>query len=128
MRLIVRWLIITVSLFLAAWIVPGIEVVGGNAWLVYGIMAIILGLANVLIKPLLKFLSCGIILLTFGLFSLVINAAMLLLSSRIAESWFNISFHVNDFWSALLGGLIVSIVGTILNAILLDKKNSRHKS
>jgi putative membrane protein len=109
MRLIVRWLIITVSLFLAAWIVPGIEVVGGNAWLVYGIMAIILGLANVLIKPLLKFLSCGIILLTFGLFSLVINAAMLLLSSRIAESWFNISFHVNDFWSALLGGLIVSI-------------------
>jgi putative membrane protein len=128
MRLIVRWLIITVSLFLAAWIVPGIEVVGGNAWLVYGIMAIILGLANVLIKPLLKFLSCGIILLTFGLFSLVINAAMLLLSSRIAESWFNVSFHVNDFWSALLGGLIVSIVGTILNAILLDKKNSRHKS
>jgi putative membrane protein len=128
MRLIVRWLIITVSLFLAAWIVPGIEVVGGNAWLVYGIMAIILGLANVLIKPLLKFLSCGIILLTFGLFSLVINAAMLLLSSRIAESWFNVSFHVNDFWSALLGGLIVSIVGTILNAILLDKKNSRRKS
>jgi putative membrane protein len=128
MRLIVRWLIITVSLFLAAWIVPGIEVVGGNAWLVYGIMAIILGLANVLIKPLLKFLSCGIILLTFGLFSLVINAAMLLLSSRIAESWFNISFHVNDFWTALLGGLIVSIVGTILNAILLDKKNSRRKS
>lgn len=128
MRLLVRWLIITVSLFLAAWIVPGIEVVGGNAWLIYGIMAMILGLANILIKPLLKFLSCGIILLTFGLFSLVINAAMLMLSSRIAETWFNVSFHVQDFWSALLGGLIVSIVGTILNAILLDKKTNNHKS
>jgi len=127
MRLLVRWLIITVSLFLAAWIVPGIEVVGGNAWLIYGIMAMILGLANMLIKPLLKFLSCGIILLTFGLFSLVINAAMLLLSSRIAETWFNVSFHVQDFWSALLGGLIVSIVSTILNAILLDKKNNNRK-
>jgi len=127
MRLLVRWLIITVSLFLAAWIVPGIEVVGGNAWLIYGIMAMILGLANMLIKPLLKFLSCGIILLTFGLFSLVINAAMLLLSSRIAETWFNVSFHVQGFWSALLGGLIVSIVSTILNAILLDKKNNNRK-
>ena len=127
MRLLVRWLIVTVSLFLAAWIVPGIEVVGGNAWLIYGIMAMILGLANMLIKPLLKFLSCGIILLTFGLFSLVINAAMLLLSSRIAETWFNVSFHVQDFWSALLGGLIVSIVSTILNAILLDKKNNNRK-
>jgi putative membrane protein len=128
MKLIVQWLIITVSLFLAEWIVPGIEVVGGNAWVIYGIMAIILGLANVLIKPLLKFLSCGIILLTFGLFSLVINAAMLMLSSRIAETWFNVSFHVKDFWSALLGGLIVSIVGTVLNSILLDKKNNRRKS
>jgi len=127
MRLLVQWFIITVSLFLAAWIVPGIEVIGGNAWLVYGVMAIILGLANVLIKPLLKFLSCGIILLTFGLFSLVINAAMLLMSSRIAETWFDVSFHVQDFWSALLGGVIVSIVGTILNAILLDKKKIHRK-
>jgi len=126
MKLIIKWLIISASLFLAAWLIPGIEVTGANAWLVYGVTAVILGLVNLLIRPILKFLSCGIIVLTFGLFSLVINALTLLMSSRIAENWFALGFHIESFWDAILGGLIVSVVSTILNSILIEKRNKKN--
>lgn len=126
MKLLIRWLIIATSLFLAAWLVPGIHV-DGNAWVVFGIMAIILGLVNALIRPVLKFLSCGLILITMGLFSLVINAATFMLASRVAETWFNIGFHVDNFWAALLGAIIVSVVSTILNSVLVDEKRQRNK-
>jgi len=100
------------ALFLAAWLVPGIEVTG-NGWIAYAVMAAILALLNATLLPLLKFLSCGLIVLTLGLFSLVLNAAVFLLSSNIAQNIFNVGFKVNGFWPALLGSLIVSII-TIL--------------
>ena len=124
MKLVIRWLIIATSLFLAAWLVPGI-IVEGNAWVVFAIMAVILGLVNALIRPVLKFLSCGLILITMGLFSLVINATTFMLASRLAETWFNVGFHVNNFGAALLGAIIVSIVSTILNSFLIDDKKRR---
>jgi putative membrane protein len=125
MKLLVRWVIAALALFVAAWLVPGITV-DGNGWVVYAVMAVILGLVNAIVRPLLKFLTCPLILLTLGLFVLVINALTLLLASSIAINWFNVGFYVDGFWPAFLGGLIVSIVTVILSALVReDDKTDR---
>jgi putative membrane protein len=121
MKLILRWLIIAVSLYVAAWIVPGI-MVEGDAWVVYSVMAIILALVNALIRPILKFLSCGFILITLGLFVFVINAATFMLSAEIAQTWFGVGFYVDNFWAALLGSIIVSVVSVVLSRWLIDEE------
>ena len=122
MKLILRWLIIAVSLYVAVLIVPGIRV-EGDAWLAFSVMALVLGLINAIIRPILKFLSCGFIILTLGLFLFVINAGTFLLASSIAQNWFNIGFYVDNFWAALLGSIIVSIVSVVLSQILIDKED-----
>ena len=107
MKLFKRWLVIMAALFIAAYIVPGIHV-NGN-WGAYAIMAAILALLNATLLPILKGLSCGMIVLTSGLFSLVLNAVVFLLASWIAQNWFNVNFIVDGFMPALLGSIIVSI-------------------
>jgi putative membrane protein len=125
MKLLVRWVIAALALFVAAWLVPGITV-DGNGWVVYAVMAVILGLVNAIVRPLLKLMTCPLILLTLGLFVLVINALTLLLASSIAVNWFNVGFYVDGFWPAFLGGLIVSIVTVILSALVReDDKTDR---
>jgi putative membrane protein len=119
MKLVLRWLIVAASLYVAAWIVPGIRV-EGDAWLTYTIMALILGLVNAVIRPLLKVLSCGLIIVTLGLFVFVINAATFLLASNIAQNWFNVGFYVDGFGAALLGSIVVSIVSVVLSQLLID--------
>ena len=121
MKLILRWLITAISLYAAVLIVPGISV-EGDAWIVFSVMAIILGLVNAIIRPILKLLSCGFIILTLGLFVFVINAGTLWISSEIAQNWFNVGFYVNNFWSAILGAIIVSIVSVILSHVLFDEE------
>lgn len=121
MKLILRWLIIAVALYVAVLVVPGISV-EGNAWIAFSVMAVILGLVNAIIRPILKLMSCGFIVITLGLFSLVINAATFMLASAISQNWFNIGFYVDNFWSALLGSLIVSVVTVVLSQILIDKE------
>jgi putative membrane protein len=124
MKLILRWLIIAVALYVAVLVVPGISV-EGNAWIAFSVMAVILGLVNAIIRPILKVLSCGFIVITLGLFSLVINAATFMLASAISQNWFNIGFYVDTFWSALLGSLIVSVVTVVLSQILIDKEKNK---
>ena len=126
MRLLIHWIVTGVALFAAAWIVPGIRV-EGNAWAVYAAMAVILGLVNAIIRPILKFLSCPLILITLGLFLLVINGATLWLSSRIAVRFFGIGFYVDGFWAAFLGALIVSLVSLILGPILGGRRQDRER-
>lgn len=123
MKLLLRWLIAALALFLAAWIVPGIKV-APNAWWVYAVMAVILGLVNALIRPLLRLLSCGLIILTLGLFTLVINALTLWLSSSIAVHWFHVDFHVQGFWAAFWGALIVSIATVVMSALFRDTQRA----
>jgi len=120
MKLIIRWLITAFSLYVAVLIVPGITI-QGDKWLAFAIMALILGLVNALVRPILKVLSCGLIIITLGLFVFVINAATFWLASEITKNWFNIGFTVNNFGSALLGSIIVSVVSVILSSLLFDK-------
>ena len=121
MKLLVRWVITSLALFAAAWLVPGIRV-NGNGWVIYGVMAVILGLVNAIVRPVLKFLTCPLIILTLGFFVLVVNGLTLWLASAIAVSWFHVGFYVDGFWSAFLGALIVSAVTVILSALVREDK------
>ena len=120
MKLIIRWAVLSFSLFVAAWIVPGIRV-HRDSWTVFAVMAVILGLVNAVVRPLLTFLSCPLIILTLGLFVLVINAITLWLASAIAVRWFHVGFHVDGFQAAFLGALIVSIVSMVLTALVREE-------
>jgi putative membrane protein len=120
MQLLLRWAITALSLFVAAWLVPGIRV-EREGWTVFAAMAVILGLVNAIIRPLLKLLSCPLIILTLGLFVLVINGITLRLACAIAVNWFHVGFYVDGFWAAFLGALIVSIVSVILTALVREK-------
>ena len=119
MKLMIRWVVSTLALFAAAYLIPGIRVEDPNAGMVYALMALILGLVNAFIRPLLKLLSCPLIILTLGVFVLVINGASFLLAARIAEA-LGVGFYVDGFLSALLGALIVSVVSIFFNIFLKD--------
>ncbi|MFN2133243.1 MAG: phage holin family protein [Anaerolineae bacterium] len=119
MRLLMRWAITAFALFVAAWLVPGISVDSGG-WVIYAAMAVILGLVNAIVRPVLKLLTCPLIVLTLGLFTLVINALTLWLSSLIATNWFHLNFSVRSFWAALLGSVIVSVVSVLLSVFVPD--------
>lgn len=106
MKLLIRWFIAALALVVAAHLVPGIHVRG---WVAYAAMAIILGLVNAVVRPLLKLLTCPLIILTLGLFLLVVNGLCLLLAGWIARS-LDLGFVIDGFWPAFWGALIVSLV------------------
>lgn len=120
MKLLLRWAISAFSIFVAVWLVPGITV-EQNGWALYAVMAVILGLVNAFIRPLLKLLTCPLIVLTLGLFTLVINGLTLWLSAAIANGVFAVGFFVDGFWSAFLGALIISVVSVLLSTFVKDK-------
>ena len=124
MKLLIRWVIASLALFVAAWLVPGITV-DPNAWIIYAVMAIILGLVNAIVRPLLKLMTCPLILLTLGLFVLIINGITLWLASAIAVNWFHVGFYVDGFWSGFLGALIVSIITIVLSALVKDDDDKK---
>ena len=122
-RFIVRWLINIAGLYLAVLIVPGVKLAGDD-FLNFVWLALIFGLLNALVRPLLKFLTCPLIILTLGLGSLVLNTAMLYILQWVAE-FVNISFVLTDFWQAFLGALVVSIVSMVLSVVLRDELKGR---
>jgi putative membrane protein len=119
MKLLIRWLVTSAALFAAAYMVPGIRVEDPNAWKVYVIMALVLGLVNALVRPLLSIMSCPLIILTLGVFILVINAVSFLLAARLAEAM-GVGFYVDGFGAAFLGSLVVSAVSIVFNLALKD--------
>jgi putative membrane protein len=123
-RLLIRWGVTAGAVALAAWIVPGITVSGDHqVWTVL-LVALVLGLVNAFVRPILAALSCGLIVLTLGLFMLVINTLMLWLASWIAVNWLGLGFEVDGFWSALLGSVIISIVSFLASVFGGGKKRT----
>ncbi len=120
MKLLIRWASIALALFAAAYFLPGIRV-SGNGWIAYAAMALILSVVNLIIRPILKFFSFPLTIITLGLFLLVINAVTFWLASWIAVHYFEVGFHVNDFLSAFWGALIVSLVSGVLAWLMADK-------
>lgn len=118
-RFLLRWAINAIALYAAVALVPGIQPQSQN-WLSFIWLALIFGVVNALLGPLLKFLTCPLILLTLGLFSLIINTFLFYLAGRIGTA-FGVGFTVDSFWSALLGSIVVSLVSVVLSLILKDE-------
>jgi len=119
-KFILRLAINAIALYLAVWILPGLDLTGGVVSLLW--IALIFGVVNALLGPLLKFLSCGLIVLTLGLFTLVINTFLFWLTSVISQS-FGLGLTISDpvWWNAFLGALVVSLVSFTMSMILKDE-------
>lgn len=109
-RFLLRWLINALAIYVAAKVVPGIYVQGEGAII---LVALILGLVNALIRPLVKLVTCPLIILTLGLFTFIINALMLELTAWVAGQ-LGAGFEVRGFWAAFLGALVISLVSLAL--------------
>jgi putative membrane protein len=115
MRFLIRFLTNAAALWVAARIVPGVTYEGG--WLPFLAVSLVFAVINATLRPLIKLLTCPLILLTLGLFALVVNGLMLWLTSSVAGS-LDLGFHVTGFWAAFFGGLVVSIVSTLVSIAL----------
>lgn len=113
-NLVVRFLVNAVALFVADALVDGIRIGG---WRALAVMAVVFGLINAFARPVLKTITCPLIILTLGLFLLVINTAMLGLSAWIAGQ-FGADVHIAGFWSAFVGAIIISIVSWVISMAL----------
>lgn len=108
------------ALAAATWLLEGIRLTGRSSadrLVTLVLVALIFGVVNAVVGPVVKLLSLPFILLTLGLLLLVINALLLLLTSRISE-WFGLGFHVDGFWTALVGAVIVTVSSWVLEAVL----------
>ena len=116
-RFIIRWTINAVAIALAVYFVPGIDLGGSLTSLIW--LALIFGLINALLRPIIKFFTLPLIVVTLGLFSLIINSFLFWLTSRIGHG-FGIGLNIDSpvFWNSLLGGLVVSIVSLIPSMFL----------
>jgi putative membrane protein len=117
-RFLVRILINAAALWVATQIVPGVRHDG--PWTSLLLVALVFGVLNALVRPLLKLLTCPLILLTLGLFTFVINAFMLWLTSAVSAS-LGLGFHVDGFVAAFLGALVVTLVNVVLSVLLPDR-------
>lgn len=120
MKILMRWVAVAIAIFVAVKLLPGLYFNG--AWWQLGIVALIFGLLNALVRPVLKFLTCPLIILTLGLFVLVINAMMLWLTAK-ATAAFGIDFRISGFWSAFWGALVISVISATLNLLIRDEDN-----
>ena len=123
-KLLLRWAINAAAIWVAMSVIDGIRVDGG--WPLFFVVALILGLVNAFIAPVIKVLTCLLNLLTLGLFTLVINAAMLWLTSVIASSM-DIGFYVDGFGAAFLGALVISVVSFVLSLFTGVNRKGRHR-
>lgn len=124
MRWILRLLANAAALAVATWLLSGITLTASGAGrkiLVMLVVAFIFGIVNAIVKPVFKLFTAPIVLLTLGLFLLVINALMLMLTSWVSGK-FELGWHVEGFWTAVLGALIVSVVSWLLNTFVRDRE------
>jgi len=124
MKLLLRILIPAAALGVAHLLDSGIELTGTSTWSKVGtliVVALIFGVVNAVLKPVVKTVGCLFYVLTLGLVGLVVNGLLLWLCSWVAGE-LSVPFHITGFWPAFWGAIIVGIVGWILNLIFDDKR------
>jgi len=129
MRFVLRVLVAAAALGVATWAVSGIELLAGSGWTRVGTLlavALIFGLINATLKPLIKVIGCAFYVLTLGLAALVVNGLLLWLTSVIAGD-LTLPFHVTGFWPAFWGAIVVGLVSWLLNLLIGDdrRRNKR---
>ena len=111
---ILKWLITSLAIFAAIYLVPGIHFTGPGWQL--GIIAAIFSVVNLLLRPILTLITCPMIILTLGLFSVAINALMLMLTANVAI-YLGIEYSIDSFTTAFIGALVISLTSLILNML-----------
>ncbi|POM24433.1 Membrane protein of unknown function [Actinomadura rubteroloni] len=125
MRILIRVVVTAVALWVATAVVAGVDVTAGSGAkraLTLLVVAVIFGVVNAVLKPLIKVFGCAFYVLTLGLFALLVNAALLMLTSWIADE-LDVPFHVEWFWPAFWGAIIIGVVSWLLG--LLVPENDR---
>jgi len=117
MAFVVRWIVNAAALWVATQIVPGVTYAGDSVTFFW--VALVFGVVNAFIRPVVKVLTFPVIVLTLGLFALVVNGLMLWLTSALSAA-LGFGFHVRGFWSAFFGALVVSIVSTLLSMLITE--------
>jgi putative membrane protein len=125
MKFILRIAVNAVALYAAVAIVPGITPQNPDP-VSYIWLALIFGLVNALVKPLVNFLACGVILFSLGLATLFINTGLFYLASGIGTK-FGVGLNIEGFWAAFLAALVVSVISFVLNIFLPDERGRRRK-
>lgn len=120
---VIRLLINAAALWVATRVVPGVEYTGG--WLPFFAVALVFGVVNAFIGTLAKILTFPLILVTLGIFWLVINGLMLWLTSALSGI-LGLGFYVRGFWPAFWGALVVSLVSASLAMVIVDRSSSDH--
>jgi putative membrane protein len=118
MPFLTRLLVNAAALWVATRIVPGVTYSDG--WLPFLGVAVVFGVINAFLRPVAKILTLPLIIVTLGIFALVVNGLMLWLTSSLAEM-LGLGFHVSGFWPAFWGALVVSLVSTILSMLVTDR-------
>ena len=124
MHFLLRLLVSAAAVWVATRVVPGITYQGSWPGLLG--VALVFGIVNAIVRPILFFLTCPLVVLTLGLFVLALNAFMLMLTSAIAAS-LGINFRVDGFVPALIGGIVIGIVSAILSIFVGKKKEEREE-
>ena len=119
MRFVVRLLVNAAALWVATRIVPGVSYSGGVMPMFA--VALVFGIVNAVIGTAARIVTFPIIILTLGIFILVLNGLMLLLTSALSSA-LGLGFHVQGFWAAFWGALVVSLVSTILSLLIRDRR------
>lgn len=119
MNFVLRVIGIFIAVAVAVWLVPGIEVAGTvSTWASVLIIALIIALLNMTIKPILQLLGLPITVITLGIFYIIINTALLYLASWLANGLFGIDFIIATFGSGFVASIVISIVSSIMNGLL----------
>ena len=113
MNMLLKWILFALLIMLIAWIIPGISIT--NFWMAM-IAVIVIGLVNIFIRPLINFISLPLNMLTLGLFSLVINALLLILVAK-----FSPGFQIDGFWSGFFGAILLSFLAPIVDKISINR-------
>ena len=125
MRFLVRLLVNAAALWVATRLVSGVTYAGG--WVPFLGVALVFGVVNAFIRPVAKVLTFPLIIVTLGIFALVVNGLMLLLTSKVAGA-LGLGFHVSGFRAAFLGALVVSIVSTVLSIFVSESTSSNSRA
>lgn len=112
---LIRLFVNALALGAAAWFLDGIQMSGGFFDVL--LVALVFGLLNAVLKPILLFFSIPLLVVTLGLFALVVNALLLMITARLLDD-----FAVSGFWTAVLGSIVISLVTMILGSVLKDDK------
>jgi putative membrane protein len=124
---LIRLAITAVALWVTTLIVPGVHVggrSGGNTVLTLIVVALIFGVVNAVLKPVIKAVGCVFYVLTLGLFALVVNALLFLLTDWIARG-LDLPFRVDGFWAAFWGAIVMAVVSWLISVVVPDRLEGR---